>query len=303
MRAAFINQLTVEARRRPGVFLVVGDVGYSVVEPFAAEFPSQFLNAGIAEQNTACVCAGLAAEGYHVFFYSTANFPTLRCFEQVRNTICYHGLPVTIVTVGAGVAYGNLGYGHHGVQDIAAMRSLPGITLLSPGDPGETTECVEWLCANARPSYLRLGKGGEPVLHDLRGIERGLLLVRQPASLRCDVALVSTGGILGEVMSAATLLERDGLAVAVYSMPWLKPMEPWQLRALVGYKTIVSVEEHVAQGGLAAALREVLPTSSRVLSICLPENIHSLVGSQAFLRQSAGLDAASIVRWCHINLK
>ena len=141
MRTAFIQELIVQARIHPDIFLVVGDLGYSVIEPFAAEFPDRYLNAGVAEQNMTGVAAGLASEGWHVFTYSIANFPTLRCFEQIRNDIAYHKLPVTVVAVGAGLAYGSLGYSHHAVQDIAVMRTLPELTLLSPADPGETREC------------------------------------------------------------------------------------------------------------------------------------------------------------------
>ena len=104
MRTAFINELIVQARTNPKIFLVVGDLGFSVIEPFAEEFPDRYLNAGVAEQNMTSVAAGLASEGYHVFTYSIANFPTLRCFEQIRNDICYHNLPVTVVAVGGGVA-------------------------------------------------------------------------------------------------------------------------------------------------------------------------------------------------------
>src|SRR5947208_16901085 len=116
MRTTFINQLIEEAKKDKNIFLIVGDLGFSVVEPFAKEFPDRFLNAGVAEQNMTGVAAGLASEGYHVFTYSIANFPTFRCLEQIRNDICYHRLPVTVVSVGAGMAYGNLGYSHHAVQ-------------------------------------------------------------------------------------------------------------------------------------------------------------------------------------------
>jgi transketolase len=136
MRTTFIQELIAQARKNPKIFLVVGDLGYSVIEPFAQEFPERFLNAGVAEQNMTGVAAGLASEGFHVFTYSIANFPTLRCLEQIRNDICYHNFPVTIVSVGAGMAYGNLGYSHHSVQDLAIMRTLPNLTLLSPADPG-----------------------------------------------------------------------------------------------------------------------------------------------------------------------
>src|ERR1043165_2424780 len=134
MRTAFINELVLLARTNPKIFLVVGDLGFSVVEPFAKEFPDRFLNAGVAEQNMTGVAAGLASEGYHVFTYSIGNFPTLRCLEQIRNDVCYHELPVTVVAVGGGLAYGNLGYSHHAVQDLAVMRSLPRLTILAPAD-------------------------------------------------------------------------------------------------------------------------------------------------------------------------
>src|SRR5436189_6111623 len=116
MRTAFIQELIAQARLHPDIFLVVGDLGFSVVEPFREEFPDRFLNAGVAEQNMTGLAAGLASEGYRVFTYSIANFATFRCAEQIRNDIAYHHLPVTIVAVGGGLAYGNLGYSHHAVQ-------------------------------------------------------------------------------------------------------------------------------------------------------------------------------------------
>ena len=102
MRTAFINQLLEEARHNERVFLLVGDLGYHVIEPFATEFPDRFMNVGIAEQNMAGVAAGLAMTGYNVYIYSIGNFPTLRCFEQIRNDIAYHKANVKVVSVGAG---------------------------------------------------------------------------------------------------------------------------------------------------------------------------------------------------------
>ena len=109
MRNTFIKNLINHARSKENIALVVGDLGYSVVEPFADEFPDRFINAGIAEQNMTGIAAGMASEGYHVFTYSIANFPLFRCAEQIRNDVDYHNLPVTIVSVGGGLAYGNLG--------------------------------------------------------------------------------------------------------------------------------------------------------------------------------------------------
>jgi transketolase len=294
MRTAFINELMAQARLHPEIFLVVGDLGFSVVEPFAAEFPDRYLNSGVAEQNLTGVAAGLASEGYHVFTYSIANFPTLRCLEQLRNDVAYHRLPVTVVSVGAGFAYGNLGYSHHAVQDIGIIRTLPEMTILSPADPGETRESMQWLAENPCPSYLRLGKAGEKVLHDIRGIKQGLLRIREGTS---DIALVSTGGILDEVLAAAESLSQMGQSVAVYSLPWLKPLDPQRLKPLTHYRCLVAVEEHLPEGGLAAALREQLPDTA-VHSVAVSESASSRVGSQSFLRTEAGISSSYIAAAC-----
>lgn len=288
MRTAFIQQLQIEARRNPRIFLVVGDLGYSVVEAFAEEFPDRYLNAGVAEQNMTGLAAGLASEGYHVFTYSIGNFPTLRCLEQIRNDVCYHNLPVTIVAVGAGVAYGNLGYSHHCVQDIGCLRGMPNLTLLSPADPGETRQCVQYLSAHPGPSYLRLGKAGEPTVHELE------LNFEGPCRLtngKATTAFVGTGSVLAEAMIAAANLINRGHAVDVFSMTRLTSPDLDNLR---DYQRILTVEEHVAAGGLGELLCSGLPRNVKVRSISIPARLTGAVGSQSYLRASAGLDAAGI---------
>lgn len=296
MRTAFIQQLILEARRNPRVFLVVGDLGYSVVEPFADEFPERFLNAGVAEQNMTGVAAGLASEGFHVFTYSIANFSTLRCLEQIRNDVCHHDLPVTIVAVGGGLAYGNLGYSHHAVQDIAIMRTMPRIQILAPADPGETRECVSWLAKHPGPSYLRVGKAGEKQLHDVQGIDRGPLRVRSHPSAR--IALASAGGILDEALLAADILFAEGQFVNVFSVPWLKPLTAERLDCLASHDAIVAIEEHVAEAGFASALREHLPLGPPVFSISLNEAAGDVAGSQSYLRRVADISSSRIVQTC-----
>ena len=125
MRTEFIKNLIAHAKNKKNIFLLVADIGYGVVEEFQKEFPDRFMNVGVAEQNMTGIAAGLASEGYHVFTYSIANFPTFRCAEQIRNDIDYHNLPVTIVSAGAGVGYGSLGYTHHAIQDYSLIRSFP----------------------------------------------------------------------------------------------------------------------------------------------------------------------------------
>lgn len=291
MRTAFIQELIVQARIHPDIFLVVGDLGYSVVEPFAAEFPDRFLNAGVAEQNMTGVAAGLASEGWHVFTYSIANFPTLRCFEQIRNDIAYHNLPVTVCSVGAGLAYGSLGYSHHAVQDIAVIRSLPQMTVLSPADPGETRESVQWLAKNPCPSYIRLGKAGESILHDTRGICDGPICVMNGDA---DCAIVATGSILSVAQEAAELMVSEGRRIAVFSCPWLQPCGREFFQTLEQYRLLFVLEEHLAAGGFGSLLRESLPHATEIVSLAIPATVMTEVGSQSFLRNRAGLNSAAL---------
>ncbi len=293
MRTAFIQELIAQAHAQPDIFLVVGDLGFSVVEPFAAAFPDRYLNAGVAEQNLTGVAAGLASEGYHVFTYSIANFPTLRCLEQIRNDVCYHHLPVTVVAVGAGVAYGNLGYSHHAVQDLGILRTFGEMTILAPADPGEAREAVRWLARNPCPSYLRLGKAGEPELYPAQPLGPRPNVIRVGAS---DTAIVATGSVLKCALEAAALVQAEGLDPAVLSCPWLQPVGAEFVAAFAPYRRVLTVEEHVASGGLGSLLKEALPRSVKVESLTIPLSVTRMVGSQTWLRAQAGLDGPSIAK-------
>lgn len=292
MRTAFIEQLIVEARRNPRIFLVVGDLGYSVIEPFQAEFPDRFLNAGVAEQNMTGMAAGLASEGFHVFTYSIGNFPTLRCLEQIRNDVCYHNFPVTVVAVGAGMAYGNMGYSHHCVQDIACLRGMPNLTLLSPADPGETVACVEWLSKNPGPSYLRLGKAGEPKIHSQSVTLEGPVRVVDRGG---RIAIVATGSVLSEAVSASAFLASEGIHSDVYSMIRLAPVGPQDFGRFNSYQYIVTVEEHVGPGGLGELIRSGIRNGVAVESLSVTAGTVSSVGTQSVLRKLAGLDASALL--------
>ena len=297
MRTAFIDQLAAEARVNKKIFLVVGDLGYSVVESFASEFSDRFLNAGVAEQNMTGIAAGLASEGYHVFTYSIANFPTLRCFEQIRNDICYHKLPVTVVAVGAGLAYGNLGYSHHAVQDIAVMRTLPRLCLLSPADPGEAREAVAYLSANPGPSYLRLGKAGEKSLYNAKPLTQVPVVVLPGSPI---VAIVATGSILSVALDAASeLVDAGEVPPTVISMPWIHPSGEGVVSSLSSFQHIICLEEHIPQGGLGEMLSAMLPRTIRISCLSLPSEAMTTVGSQSFLRAAAGLTVSRVIALLH----
>ena len=141
MRNKFIDTLCKIAQKDNSIWLLCGDLGYSVLEPFEKSFPDRFINVGIAEQNMIGIAAGIASCGQRVFCYSIANFPTMRCLEQIRNDICYHNCDVTIVSVGAGFAYGNAGYSHYGLEDLSVLSVLPNMRVYTPADSYE----VEWV--------------------------------------------------------------------------------------------------------------------------------------------------------------
>ena len=138
MRTAFIDTLCQLAAEDERIWLLTGDLGYSVLERFATRFPERYVNVGVAEQNMVGVAAGLARCGKMPWVYSIANFPTFRCLEQIRNDVCYHNGNVKVVAVGAGFAYGPHGYTHHGLEDVAILRALPNMTVVAPADPVET---------------------------------------------------------------------------------------------------------------------------------------------------------------------
>lgn len=291
MRNAFIEELVLLARRNPQIALIVGDLGFSVIEPFADEFPERFINAGVAEQNMTGLAAGMASEGFHVFTYSIANFPTFRCAEQIRNDVAYHGLAVTVVSVGGGLAYGALGYSHHAVQDYALMRTMPNMLIAAPGDPMEVRSCMRYLVAHPGPSYLRLGKAGEPNFHAAPPeVAPGRWLkVFDAAPSR---ALLSTGAGLQVAMRMAQTGESAGRTV--YSMPlWSMAAKAEQPRFLAQLEDVLTVEDHLYDGGFGSWLLEARARDPSlrcaVHPLALSPDVCGTVGSQATLNRLGGL--------------
>ena len=158
MRDAFVSSLSNLAKLDQNVMLITADLGYGVFEGFQQQFPKQYLNVGIAEQNMMGIAAGLAIEGKIIFTYSIGNFPTLRCLEQIRNDACYHGLNINMVAVGGGFSYGALGMSHHATEDIAIMRTLPKTTVIAPSTALEAGEATSMLVETKGVGYLRIDK-------------------------------------------------------------------------------------------------------------------------------------------------
>lgn len=302
MRDAFTRALMREAAADPRLTLITGDLGFGVLKPFWETYPDQFINAGIAEQGMTGLAAGLARTGRTVLTYSIGNFPTLRCVEQIRNDCAYHDANVKVVCVGGGFVYGSLGMSHHATEDMAILRALPGVTVFTPGDPAEVEAIVPVMLRTPGTCYLRLGRGGEPTLHEkpVKGwaIPRALTL-REGR----DVALLSAGGILTQTVSAAKMLADAGVSAEVVSFPCIKPIDREKLVSLARrFRHIVTVEEHSVVGGFGSAVCEVLAETGlpcRVHRIGMEDEYSCIVGTQQYLRGAYHMDDKAI---CHRTL-
>src|SRR2546429_8953441 len=297
MRSAFFRTLLELAGQDERIHLLVGDLGFGVVEPFTQRFPERFLNVGIAEQSMAGVAAGLALCGKIVFTYSIGNFSTLRCLEQIRNDICYHEADVKIVAVGGGFAYGALGMSHHATEDLAIMRALPGMVVVAPGDPLETAAAVRAVAGRSGPCYLRLGRAGEHTVHgDGMRFELGRAITLRDGG---DVTLISTGAMLERALHVAERLDAEGVHARVLSMHTLKPLDTEAVAdAARQTGAIVTLEEHSAIGGLGSAVAEALLDGPahpvRLRRVALPSMFAPTVGGQDYLRDAFGLSESAV---------
>ena len=295
MRDAFIAELTALADADLSVMLITGDLGFGVLTEYAERFPNQFLNAGVAEQNMTGLACGLALEGHKVYTYSIANFTTLRPLEQIRNDVCYHDADVTLVSVGGGFSYGQLGMSHFATEDLAIMRALPNIEVIAPVDPWETKRLTRQMAARPGPKYLRLDKGRagtveEPViLGKIRQVRDG-----------SDVTLIGIGAIVSEALAAAETLADLGIQARVLAVHSLKPFDADPVLAAARETGgIITIEEHNILGGLGGTVAETCleagaaPKFFRRLG--LQDQYPSVVGDQKYLREAYGLDASAIV--------
>lgn len=298
MRDTFVRTLTDLASADPRIVLITGDLGFGVLTEFAARYPRQFLNAGVAEQNMTGVATGLAMHGRIVFTYSIGNFPTLRCLEQIRNDVCYHDANVKIVAIGGGFSYGALGISHHATEDLAVMRALPRMCVVAPGDQWEVCEATKALAYFPGAAYLRLDKSSAPETR--RPGE--LFELGRARQIRdgTDLTIISTGGILGIALNAVDELREHGIDCRLLSMHTVKPLDVGAvLAAAKETGGILTVEEHTTDGGLGGAIAETCLEAGiapRAFGrVGLRAGFSSIVGTQEFLRHSYGLDAGSIV--------
>lgn len=295
MRGAFVDTLLELAEADDRIVLLTGDLGFMVIEPFAQRFPDRFVNVGVAEANMLGIAAGMAKQGLIPFCYSIATFATMRGYEQLRNGAVLHELPVRVVGVGGGFAYGSAGPTHWALEDIAIMRVQPGMTVIAPGTDAQTASALRSTYQAPGPVYYRLGKESTEI-ESLNGrfmVGRAEVLQSGP-----DALLITTGAMTAETVRAAGLLAALGIGATIVQIPCLAPAPIDDIvDAAAEHPLTVTIEDHYTVGGLGSLVAEVLAESaarSRLVRVGVPAQLSSPSGSERWMRKSCGLAAESI---------
>jgi len=298
VRKTFINTLTELARKDEDIMLLTGDLGFSVFEDFSKEFPDRFINCGVMEQSMMSIAAGLALSGKKPYVYSIIPFVTMRPFEQIRNDIAYQNANVKIIGVGTGFAYGPLGSTHYAIEDIAILRSLPNIAVISPADSVETKALILQTYKKTGPAYIRLLKP-ETVLVP----PKVTTIISKPSvvSHGKDGAIITTGAQLETGIAVAKKLKEKGYHTKLISMHTLKPVDQKTFIGIIkNQKHIFTIEEHRLAGGLAGIVAELLfkikGKIPRLQTFGVDDTYPGITGHQHYLASYHGLDTEKIYK-------
>ena len=292
MRNAFAEEITTLGASDPRLVLLSGDIGNRLFDNFKNAAPERFYNCGIAEANMMSVAAGLALNGLRPIVYTITPFTTTRCYEQIRVDVCYHHAPVIIVGTGSGLSYAQLGPTHHSLEDIAILRALPGMTVFCPADSYELRAGMREALHLDGPTYIRLGKKGEPAVHSaVPNLKLGKADTLQPGD---DICLLGVGNALKLAMETAAALKEKGVSVRVVSLHTIKPLDTELLTEVFSKcKTVAVVEEHSVIGGASSAVAEWAAgqwkLKARLVSCALEDRFYHHAGTQAQLRVEGGL--------------
>ena len=297
MRNAFAAAITELAARDERIVLLSGDIGNRLFDRFRERFPDRFYNCGVAEANMTGMAAGLALSGLRPFTYTITPFATTRVIEQIRVDICYHDVPVVIVGTGSGLSYASLGPTHHSCEDVGILRCFPNLTVLCPADSAEVGPALGATLSLSGPAYMRLGKKGDPVVHDAPPtfeIGRGITL-REGS----DVCLFGMGTLVSVALEAATVLAERGVSCRVVSMHTVKPLDEALLAdAFDRFRAVAVVEEHSVIGGLGSAVAEWLARRDGphppLVACGTPDAFISEAGSQQWMRERCGLTGPAV---------
>jgi transketolase len=294
MRAAFSEALVSLAKADPNVLLLTGDHGYALFDDFRRECPAQYINAGIAEQNMVGMAAGLARAGFRPFVYGLSAFIPLRVLEQIKLDVAHDNLPVILIGDGAGFVYSHLGTSHQSTEDIACTRVIPNLSVYSPADRFEMTACMELAYQSNASVYLRMGKSDRGDVHAaVPQAKVGSLLQTKPG-IAGDIAFIATGSLVRTAMDIATGSYPDA---AVWSAPYIKPIDSKQVTAICEHsRLIVVLEEHSVLGGLGSVITEIASEFApvRILRVGVRDRFSHHCGTYEYLLKEHKLDRLAI---------
>lgn len=298
MRNAFAGELTKVALENEKVILLSGDIGNKLFDTFKSAAQNRLYNCGVAEANMTGVAAGLAMMGFRPFIYSITPFVTVRCLEQIRIDICYHNLPVIIVGTGAGLSYAKLGPTHHSCEDIGILRMLPNMSVVCPCDSAEVRGAVKAALKQDGPVYIRLGKKGEPHIHQ----QEPEFIIGKSITIRegKDICILNAGNTMSIALKTADQLLNYDIRARVESFHTIKPLDEDLLTYLFkNFHTIVTIEEHSLIGGFGSAIAEWLVdhryTKTRLLRFGTQDKFLPCIGNQTYAREYYGLTSELIV--------
>ncbi len=298
MRFAVVETIYQKAVKNRDIVFLTGDLGHALEKEFKINLPRQYYNVGIAEQNMIGMAAGLALAGKKVFAYSIAPFVTMRPYEQVKVDLCYQNLDVTLIGMGGGLIYGPYGNTHCSVEDIGAMRILPNMKIVCPANPLEAKLVTEQLMNIKGPTYLRIGRGKEPMPEKEYDIKFGKGQIIKKGS---DIAIFSTGTILDEVKKTADLLGAQGIDAEIINMHTVKPIDEKLISDRINARrALFTVEEHNVIGGLGSAVAEIISESAGKKIIFrrfgIKDKYLHEVGEQKYLWERHEMSSAIISR-------
>lgn len=304
MRTTATRAIYKAALQDKNIIFITGDLGHTFAKDYRENIPAQYINVGLAEQNMVGLAAGLALSGKKVFVFSIVPFAVMRCFEQIRIDICYQNLDVTIVGIGAGLAYSTSGCTHHAIEDIAIMRALPNMKIYSPCHPLEAELLAEKILKVGGPAYLRLGKGKEEPIQSL-ATEKAEDVETKPGIViesGWDLVIFSTGHIVTEALSVASELKKSGPSIEVVHMHQLKPLgKNFILSCIANKKAVFTLEEHNIFGGLGSMVAEVISEANfskppYFKRFGIPDRFTHLVGSVQTLRKDNEIDNENLIQ-------
>lgn len=304
MRRAFVDALTHLARGDDRVCLLTGDLGFAALEPFAEEFPERFFNVGVAEQNLIGVSTGLAASGFIPYAYSIAPFVSLRPYEFIRDGPVVHDLPVRIVGMGAGLAYGSNGISHYGLEDLGVMRIQPGLTVVAPADSQQARAVVFTTFALPGPVYLSLGKDDQTQVPELNG--RFQLGHCDKLTSGADAIVFAVGAITANAYKAVRRLDAEGHHCTLVAVSTVAPAPTADILTLLeGFSVAFTVEAHYITGGLGSLVSDAIASAGlpcRLTKCAVTHVPKTLTGSQSAMEAQLNLDDESLARTIRCRL-